>query len=400
MNLLSHMVAILIGLRAAVPLPKQVEFLKALDAYNCKAIKSLILTYPPGDYDPTVRNEQALLYAVKDGDTQLVRMLLKDPRVDPSAGNFQAYKTAVDELREDVAMCFIEDSRVPIDYIYLSHTSSPSFFRTFRKVQLYVMNAIQSGNILPPSCMHLSDLNIDDLEVLLKVGNKNVYSRKFLIPLIMKFSPPPCQTITDLELEDSLPFYPITSIVELKRAYCALSAINDSCEALPHDIRRDIIANDSEQRDLRKGTVPFRERIHDLNLSMKIPSTLLGSLMGLGVMFIFAEIIMGRDSFSEMKQNLDEIHFFSNSILVIIGATFIHMLYRLPARNRGLQDTFTLSFYFILLLGMLYFSTFDSELEHDYQRRLAEYESGFTPERYREALRRSANFENFGSEEC
>jgi hypothetical protein len=75
----------------------------------------------PGD-----NNNQALIIASENDDIDMLELLLKDDRTDPTVNNFAIYKNALRNKNEDIVELFLSDRRINIDEIVLDDSDSES----------------------------------------------------------------------------------------------------------------------------------------------------------------------------------------------------------------------------------------------------------------------------------
>ncbi|UCG51380.1 MAG: ankyrin repeat domain-containing protein, partial [Candidatus Latescibacterota bacterium] len=62
--------------------------------------------------DPSARDNEAILYAAQFGHTEIVELLLKDPRVDPSANRNAAIRRAAENGHVGIVELLLKDPRV------------------------------------------------------------------------------------------------------------------------------------------------------------------------------------------------------------------------------------------------------------------------------------------------
>jgi hypothetical protein len=85
------------------------RFLKHYDGIKFKLDKDQIV-------DPSAKQNEAFRCACKNGNLELVKVLLADPRVDPTAVNCQPIRLAGEFGHLDIIKFFLEDDRIPPFY--------------------------------------------------------------------------------------------------------------------------------------------------------------------------------------------------------------------------------------------------------------------------------------------
>ena len=92
---------------------KQNAFDFACDfAYGCSYIEVLKLLLQDSRVDPSAENNYAIIRASYHGYTEVVKLLLQDSKVDPSADNNYAFRVASYYSFIDIVKLLLQDSRV------------------------------------------------------------------------------------------------------------------------------------------------------------------------------------------------------------------------------------------------------------------------------------------------
>lgn len=124
----------------------QVHFNLALHVPDTARLCKLLQDYDEAQIDPSVFNDEALILSCKEehASHELLRLLLKDNRVDPNARNCYAFKEAVKFLNYDLVEAFLEDGRVCVEPLYkVSSTKmnilSPWWIRDIRNIPKSIM---------------------------------------------------------------------------------------------------------------------------------------------------------------------------------------------------------------------------------------------------------------------
>lgn len=91
--------------------------LKAIEKNQPKTVEYLISPPPKGcGVDPTIKNNTALKSACEHGHLELVKMLLQDKRVNPSANNNEALNSAISADCLKIVELFLKDKRIQINH--------------------------------------------------------------------------------------------------------------------------------------------------------------------------------------------------------------------------------------------------------------------------------------------
>ena len=77
---------------------------------GCIEVVKLLLQDPR--VDPTANDNYAFIYACENGHTEVVKLLLEDPRVDPSANNNFAIHCASENGHTEIVRLLLQDPRV------------------------------------------------------------------------------------------------------------------------------------------------------------------------------------------------------------------------------------------------------------------------------------------------
>jgi hypothetical protein len=91
-----------------------------------------------------VDNQYPLRWACQGGHVEVVKLLLADPRVDPSAGNQYAIVWATENSHLQVVKLLLDDQRVDVTTVPLLLPSSPEILALFSLRRVFRSNVLEN----------------------------------------------------------------------------------------------------------------------------------------------------------------------------------------------------------------------------------------------------------------
>ena len=195
----------------------QAEFDEAVQNRFLIKARRILIDNRDRSIDPSASENAALYAAVRQGDVDILKLILADGRVDPAEADSHALHLAAEGLHLNAVMVLLRDGRSSVGFLYEAPWTNfllkPQFNTRIRGISRSLMEASCTGEL---KCLCSEDFNVLDLmniDLLLERARNQPHIRRLLYRRQLELLGSPACIFEDMQLHmllaDINPVHPV-----------------------------------------------------------------------------------------------------------------------------------------------------------------------------------------------